>query len=984
MANQSIFSYDNTLPGVITEIHPQLASEYDTSLFGTTDSVCVIGTAFDGPVGIPTPVYSVEHAAYTFGKTYDSKTRRESSLVTGIQNAWDHGCRTIYAMRINGKEMYKDFEFNADTGYKLRVQSRYPSNLGKQVYIKYDNTSGAETFTIYKPASRATIREKMQGLVESENSVMVNEIRIAQDYGYTRDSKLVDVIDVINNHQYNNVIELQIVDKDGNVVTQDAAAYDVALGNMFPGVYFIGRTGSLCEKKTNLTLKVVLDESDEVPFNGFENKFYNVLNMNTDVDQPYPIYYTSVRDMREILEPVGITMETADDYLEDAEISNRAFPEDGVDYEENNLTAFEKYQKLGNGFAITAIAERRVDGDENELVPKVKEAPLNDAQRIVPTTDSGIYSVLQDTKIRYHVLAHDICADTQISGKLPKHTDFKTTLANNVEMMNGLISVTTKIDSDNAYTPQEYMFMMYDYKNVPVITKDNLYTEKTVEIVGFADNASKITSVTDAKPGDKVILIGDAPVLYVANDKGVYEETQDKKYAGEYEEEGEVKYGGHIYLAGMTPLVAGYEENKITFTPVTEENNTTFTDGKPYVVMQNNGETQLFITDMSNPFTTMPFMATAEAALDNEEDHLFVYYQNHGVGTNYIMISYPYFDTVSLSDYVDMLNDSVLGDKFTFELTQAGRILRDEYVADADKQAAEENSGTPALSTMANVTMPADRTRGYDYSKHIPYYTTDNFARHLAQHCTYTELKTYSTHGIIGFERITDTSKTNLAKKVAEIKEMNWDMYVKNNYGRNMLDKDNLPYDIGRNVSVTLFQERITTTSNYSAIVNGACAYAGMISSLDIGQSSTAQTIDLTPMYEFTRTQLQDLSDLGIVTVRNSFTQGYVITDGITMADHTNVLRRLFNTRVMHFVGDYIRAVCEPFIGKANNITNRNSLQTALKSRLDGLVDVLLRSYDFTIVDDGTADQYTYIDINYTIVPMNEIREIRNYIRVTN
>jgi hypothetical protein len=59
-------------------------------------------------------------------------------------------------------------------------------------------------------------------------------------------------------------------------------------------------------------------------------------------------------------------------------------------------------------------------------------------------------------------------------------------------------------------------------------------------------------------------------------------------------------------------------------------------------------------------------------------------------------------------------------------------------------------------------------------------------------------------------------------------------------------------------------------------------------------------------------------------------------------------------------------------------------LQTAITSKLNSLVDSLIRKYEFKVVDDGTADQYTYIDINYTIVPMNEIREIRNRIRVTN
>ena len=86
----------------------------------------------------------------------------------------------------------------------------------------------------------------------------------------------------------------------------------------------------------------------------------------------------------------------------------------------------------------------------------------------------------------------------------------------------------------------------------------------------------------------------------------------------------------------------------------------------------------------------------------------------------------------------------------------------------------------------------------------------------------------------------------------------------------------------------------------------------------------------------------------------------------------------------MHYVEDLIRAACEPFIGTANNLANRNSLQTAIKSKLTPLVDQLLRKYDFTINSDDDVDQYTYIDINYTITPMNEIREIRNYIRVQN
>lgn len=966
----SIFNYDNNLPGVVTEIDSHLSSEYDTSLFGTTDGVVLIGTAFDGPVGLPTPVYSVEHAIYLFGKPYDSKTRREASLVAGIQEAWNKGCRTIYGMRINGIDLYKDFEFCTNNGLKLRVQSRYPSNLGKQCFMKYDNSTGEETFTIYKPASRATINEKMNGLVESENSMMSFDINVGLDYSFDKNSKLVDVIELVNNYVYNNVLEMEIVDADGNVVTNSVDAKDVALGDLYPGVYFIGRGQSACEKITDLSTHMVIDADDAKLYSSFEKKYYRVLNMNTDVAMALPIYYTSLKDMRAILADVGITMNKADDYLAVTEETNKAFPEDKVDYEETTMTAFEKYVRLGDGFATTAIAERRVDGNGKELTPKVKQTPSDDIQHIVPTGD-GIYTILNDVSIKYHVLGHDICANTVISGKLPKPDKFKTTVANSVDFMNGLISITRKVDADNENKAQSYNIRMFDYKDVPVITKDELFTEKVIEVIGYSTDKAEVEAAKNVKSGDKCLLIsGDGNVLYIANAKGVYEEVQDERY------------GDKLFMAGKAPFSSKFEGGKLVFTAVTGAADIG-ADDKKYVLMQDG--TSLFITDMNMDFAkSVPFMATAEVALDEENDEdLFVYYQDHAMGDNYIVISYPHFDTTTMSDYVELLNKSELGNIFDFALTQKGLIVRDDYVEDADKEAAQEAGGTPALTLRNKVMMEADRVRGYDYSKRIPYTTTDNFARHLAQHCTYTELKTYPTHGVIGLERVTDVSKTNLAKLVNQLKTFNWSMYVKNNYGSNMLNENNLPYSIGRYISTTGFQEAVTV-NNYSAILNGAAAYAGLLSQLSIDKSSTAQTIEVTPMYEFSRTQLQGLSNMGIVTVRNSFTKGYIVTDGVTMASSDDLLRRLFNTRVMHYVEDLIRAACEPFIGTANNSANRNSLQTAIKSKLNPLVDNLLRRYEFKVADDLSVDQYTYIDINYTIVPVNEIREIRNYMRVQN
>lgn len=938
MALNSIFTYDNVLPGVITEIDSKLSSDYDTSLFGTTDSIVVIGTAFDGPVGVPSPVYSVEHASYLFGKNYKADIRKEASLVTGIEDAWNRGCRTIYGMRINGKDCYKDFDFCADLNYKLRIQSRYPSNIAKQCYLKYDNTDGLETITIYKPASRATLSEKMNGVVLSSDSVIANEIRLGEDYGFTKATRLSEVIALLEDVEItqNNVLELKILDQNGKVVTNDNETDIVTLGHLYPGVYFIGREKSACEEVTQTEVHLVIDAADKKPYDTFEGCYYTVLKMNTDVSKAMPIYYTSVKDMRAILEKVGITMDKADDYLEVLEETNKAFPEDKVDYEENSLTNFEIYKKLGSGFAVTAIAERRVkevDGVEVELTPKVKEAPLSDALRVQYLGDNGIYGILQDTKIRYHVLASNICADAVISGKLPKHTDFKTTVANDVELANGLIKATAKVDKEDKTAAKAFEFTFKKVADKPVIAKDAVKTE-VVKVIGAGD----VSSITNAAQGE--LAVGTDNNLYVANDKGQFEATTAAKYDG-------------MYLAGtkFVTVVNGVATEEVP----TEK----------YVIAQVGSDEFIVSTDLK--FAS----AIKEAVTESEEDQLFVFYADSAVGKNQVSIASTSFDSMTIADLVDLLNESELAKKFSFELTQEGRINKDEYAGEL-------------VTFDAAIEMEADRKQGYDYSLHIPYMTTDNFARQLAQHCMYTELKTYPTHGVVGCKAVSDVSKTYLANKVAEIKEFNWNMYAKNQAGRNMLDYNNQPYNIGRSVTVTLFQHQFTTTNNYTSIVNGATAYAGLVSQMDIGQSPTGQAIGITPMYEFSRAQLQTLSDVGVITLKNSFTNGFVVTDGVTMAPNNDLLRRIFNGRIMHFVEEYIRAACEPFIGQANSIANRNSLNTAITARLNSILDTLIRRFEFSIVDDGTAEQYTYIEINYVIVPMNEIREIRNSIRVKN
>ena len=153
---KSIFDDELILPGVITEIVNDYINGYDTSEFGTTDAVTIIGTAFNGPVGIPVPVFSPEYARYMFGETFDASTRREATLVPEIHDAWDRGCRTIYAVRVSGKEMFKDFELVTQLDLRLRVAGQFPHNDNKECFMLYKASQGSNApglIRIFKPSN---------------------------------------------------------------------------------------------------------------------------------------------------------------------------------------------------------------------------------------------------------------------------------------------------------------------------------------------------------------------------------------------------------------------------------------------------------------------------------------------------------------------------------------------------------------------------------------------------------------------------------------------------------------------------------------------------------------------------------------------------------------------------------------------------------------------------------------------------------------
>lgn len=954
-----VFDNELILPGTITEITSDYSYGYDASLFGTTDSVTIMGTAFNGPVGKAVEIYSPEHAAYIFGGTYDSRTRREATLVAEIQDAWDRGCRTIYAVRLSGKEISKDFQMAVDTKLKLRVSGVFPSNDNKDIYMVYDNALGAAKVKVYKPAKRATIQEKMQGSVDREDSVLITTIDLSNGQGFTPDTRLVELIKVVNDHPYNNVLTLSIVDENGNDATiSSKEAQALSIGAMFGGAYFIGRNENKGVATTNIEYVFVNDEGTNKPYSGFEGMVFKSLVLNSDVTASLPIYGADVDALNTKFTGL-VAMNKMFDILEVPGKADLIFGKDKIDYEEVEISDFDLYRRLGSGFATAAKAEYKKIDDPSAGI-KVKEVPVSDINRTVEIRD-GIYSMLESLKSDYRVLANGV-VDSTITGKIPRREDFKIARAKTIKLFGDRVIATSKVSATDMTAVKSYRF-----KLEPIVVgfgqaetiKPMLYTEKTLTRVAVVADAADVAAAVEEKGFKEgtLFLVGVAPAFTLHRySNGVLTVIENSAANSDLD--------GKLFLVGDGAFKVDCSGATIAYAAVDDTEFGTNT----YVLVES-GESVAVYEQAGAPAIFAPVGGLSEIFGDNE-DKTLVTTQSEYVVTNDIVIKSSALDYTTLEEFVEILNeDADLSKMFSFVVNDAHTEDKDEYMEDLAIPAAFSD-------------IVEDKVISYDMNLYIPYKTTDTFARHLAQHCTYTSLKTAPTHGVIGVGKLMDVNMSSVAKRVAQIAELNTFFYAKKTNGKDMLDRNNLPYPIGRNISVVLGQY-VIALDGYSYISNAASGYAGMISSLPLDQSSTSQPIAIpAPMYELTNFQLEKLTQLGFVTFKQSYTRGFVVTDGITMAPAGSPFRRLSVTRIANSIEELIRAATEPYIGKQNHLANRNSMQTAIKSSLDKIKGKLIEEFEFTLVTDTSATVLGIINIDYVIVPVYEIREVRNRITV--
>ena len=847
---KGMFDSELILPGVITEIINDYINGYDTSEFGTTDAVTIIGTAFNGPVGVPVPVFSPEYAKYMFGEAYNSITRQEATLVPEIYDAWERGCRTIYAVRVSGKEMFKDFELAIESKLKLRLSGQFPCNDNKDCFMLYKANQGsadAGKIRIYKPANRTTVQEKLQGVVNDLNSILVAEIDLTAN-GLSKSSRLTDLINLFNGFNNNNVLKMSIVDNEGITLTEaDKAVQLLNVGDIFPGIYTICRDkiGEDINAKTNID---IVRSVDSKPYNTLRHPFWKKLIINTDVKQPYPLFADDFQNFKSSL--IGIAADFNYEFLKKVGLMDRIAVKDEVDYEEVEMDPFDLYCKLGKGFVKNAKIELKEKNGRSSYKVVVPEE--DDTNRIVGINE-GIYSILENHKSDYLVLA-GISAETVISNPLPKKDDFLITNPGSVSLLDAeggevVLRANCKVDAQDFDMVKNYSISIKNteasstleallnedmilndlseikFVRMPVISEDELVNKfngledgllalaintsdpnlgtkqgqlvrfnenkKMFDVIDFdllgigaKDDAAYVAPKLLVQIGDclRVYKEGNKPGIYVLDEQPTLYEDKDGiekenrfiiATSGASANVYYVPLEGEDTVLQSVNVLRDIDANILTDD---ENDNDVYDEGIDCILacrLESDSIVPLLsLKDLAegklkeNDFTVvcmekdMPKLPAGEIS---ENETFVVIYSNE--------ISFcSQEEMVNTFNGIDGLND-----KFVFEVTDSANAL---------EELPDELSGS-ALNR--------DKELIYDINMYIPYTTSDNFARHLAQHCLYTQLKTYPTHGVIGCSKLIGINLSTIAQRVDEICNFEFDLYAKKDNGNYMLDSDNNP-----------------------------------------------------------------------------------------------------------------------------------------------------------------------------------------------
>jgi hypothetical protein len=201
-----------------------------------------------------------------------------------------------------------------------------------------------------------------------------------------------------------------------------------------------------------------------------------------------------------------------------------------------------------------------------------------------------------------------------------------------------------------------------------------------------------------------------------------------------------------------------------------------------------------------------------------------------------------------------------------------------------------------------------------------------------------------------------------------------------------VLDDEGNRIDVGRYISV-LFGPEIGQSSdklgNY--VTSGATIYGALITTLNPEVATTNQALDSVTGLRYILSEAQHNQLVGgrYVTFDRKIFGGnagnssrFVVKDGITAASPTSDYTRLSTLRITHTAVQLIRKKADPFIGLPNGLAQRNALSAEIQAGLDRLKELgVIQRFKFTIYSSVQDAVLGNAFVTLELVPQFETRK---------
>lgn len=193
-----------------------------------------------------------------------------------------------------------------------------------------------------------------------------------------------------------------------------------------------------------------------------------------------------------------------------------------------------------------------------------------------------------------------------------------------------------------------------------------------------------------------------------------------------------------------------------------------------------------------------------------------------------------------------------------------------------------------------------------------------------------------------------------------------------------LTDRTGFPVDIGKHISIVVSQVASITSSE--SVSSAGAAYAGLISTLAPGNSTTNLSIpNLFLVTDIKESKRQALSRAGYVVFVQK-PKGLTVYSGDVATRENSDFDYISTAVTISEISKLITETTDPFIGQGLDLINLTAIKTALTSALSqAQKEGWMISYQFKIRRDGPNS----LLIPFVIEARDELRRINNVVRLT-